>query len=144
MYEFSTYRYSFCMKGQYEILTDAAVRSVLAFCRLVPKQDVYGIEGTLYFHTIYCVDIFVFFVFRCRWDNGLKMSRNYSLLPPLSVLALFLPVCLSVQKAGQSSMWSQVCMQISDKLQVHQKTHFQCILEKSAKDYIWYGPIKVP
>lgn len=40
------------MKGQYEILTDAAVRSVLAFCRLVPKQDVYGIEGTLYFHTI--------------------------------------------------------------------------------------------
>lgn len=27
------------------------------------------------------------------------MSRIYSLLPPLSVLALFLPVCLSVQKA---------------------------------------------
>lgn len=54
------------MKGQYGILTDAAVRFVLAFCRLVPKQDVYGIEGTLYFHTIYCVDIFVFFVFRCR------------------------------------------------------------------------------
>lgn len=42
------------MKGQYEILTDAVVRSVLAFCRLVPKQDVYGIEGTLYFHTILC------------------------------------------------------------------------------------------
>lgn len=51
------------MKGQYEILTDAVVRSVLAFCRLVPKQDVYGIEGTLYFHTIYCVDIFGFFLF---------------------------------------------------------------------------------
>lgn len=112
--------------GQYEILTDAAVRSVLAFCRLVPKQDVYGIEGrdALFSYHILCWHLCFLFVFRCRWDNGLKMSRINSLLPPLSVLALFLPVCLSVQKAGQSSMWSQVCMQISDKLQVHPKTHF--------------------
>lgn len=50
------------MKGQYEILTDAAVRSVLAFCRLVPKQDVYGIEGTLYFIP-YIVLTSLFFLF---------------------------------------------------------------------------------
>lgn len=81
-------------------------------------------RDALFSYHILCWHLCFFFVFRCRWDNGLKMSRIYSLLPPLSVLALFLPVCLSVQKAGQSSMWSQVCMQISDKLQVHPKTHF--------------------
>lgn len=37
--------------------------------------------------------------YRCGWDNGLKMLRTYNLLPPLSVLAIFLPACLSVQKA---------------------------------------------
>lgn len=85
-------------------------------------------RDALFSYHILCWHLCFLFVFRCRWDNGLKMSRINSLLPPLSVLALFLPVCLSVQKAGQSSMWSQVCMQISDKLQVHPKTHFQCIL----------------
>lgn len=96
---------------------------------LSPNKMFMVLKGRFIFIPYIVLTSLFYFVFRCRWDNGLKMSRIYSLLPPLSVLALFLPVCLSVQKAGQSSMWSQVCMQISDKLQVHPKTHFQCILD---------------